>query len=201
MCSYKTEKRGGRIETFFATKIDATDIHLKVNKTLCVCLLSLFHWTMRNKSGESDGKSLRTGREGDVSVMGRAEVGSALVLQSLRQAGEVTVPGALLAGSSALTWWMARPLCKVKRDFHSTDGQSAVRLFHCKKKSHREKRMIYAGEKYFCSVISSTWPELCCQAFRALEKGRLCPKCWVSEGWVLRQLCAWKYIKNCLGAN
>lgn len=58
---------------------------------------------MRNKSGESDGKSLRTGREGDVSVMGRAEVGSAVVLQSLRQAGEVTVPGALLAGSSALT--------------------------------------------------------------------------------------------------
>lgn len=54
--------------------------------------------------------------------------------------------------------------------------------------------MIYPGEKYFCSVISSTWPELCCQLFKALEKRRLCPKHSVSEGWVLRHLCAWQYI-------
>lgn len=77
--------RGGRIEIFFATKIDATDIHLKVNKTLCVCLLSLLHWTMRNKLGESDGKSLKTVEKGMYLSWGELRLGSALALQSLRQ--------------------------------------------------------------------------------------------------------------------
>lgn len=165
------------MEIFFTTKINATEIHLKVRQTLCMCLLSFFHWTTRNQPQEkSEGESLRTSREGNVSVMETSYswVSAAFCSHWGRQV-RWQFPSASLSDSSVLTWWITGPFSKIKRNFHSTDGKNAERLLHCKAfffflKSHR-------GKEWFIHVgcMSAAWfltPGLSCVANLSKQQKR-----------------------------